>query len=102
MIKIVTKDEARKYLSDSPSEQCFWVNNGPVVKNLEELTSVLPQLSEDAFGHHVNKEKNDFSNWIKDIIGDKKLANDLLSSKTKESALKKLKDRLSSLKKKAA
>ncbi len=98
---MVTKDEAKRYLSDTPPEQCFWVNNGPILKNLEDLTNFLPNMSEESFRHHVNKEKNDFSNWINDVFCDKKLANDLLSSKTKDSILKKVKNRLNSLKKKA-
>lgn len=99
---MVTKDEARKYLCDVAPEQCFWVNNGPVLKNLEELANFLPEMSEDTFRHHVNSEKNDFSNWVKDIIGDQKLADNLLSSSTRESALKKVMSRLNSLRKKAA
>ena len=98
---MLTKDEARKYLSDAPPEQCFWVNNGPILKNVEELANALPELNDEAFHHHVNNEKNDFSSWIKDTIGDQKLANDLLSSKSKDSALKKIRNRLNSLKKKA-
>ena len=98
---MTTKDEARKYLSDVASEQCFWVNNGPILKNLEELANVLPEISDDTFQHHVNNEKNDFSNWIKDVVGDQQLANDLLSSKSKYSALNKIRNRLNSLKKKA-
>jgi len=98
---MVTKDEARKYLSDCNPEQCFWVNNGPILKNMEEFANVLPELSDDVFSHHVNSEKNDFSSWIRDVIGDSKLAKDLLGSKSKESALKKIRSRVNSLKKKA-
>lgn len=58
-------------------------------------------MSDEIFHHHVNNEKNDFSSWIRDVIGDQKLANDLLSSRNKESAVKKLRARLNSLKKKA-
>lgn len=98
---MVKKDEARRYLSDVAPEQCFWVNNGPILKNLEELANVLPEMSDETFQHHVNKEKNDFSAWVNDTLGDQKLANDLLSSKSKDSALKKIRSRLNSLKKKA-
>ena len=98
---MVTKDEAKRYLSDAAPEQCFWVNSGPIIKNLDELASVLPELNDEIFNHHMNNEKNDFSNWIKDVIGDQALANDLLSSKNKNSALKKIRNRLNSLKKKA-
>lgn len=58
-------------------------------------------MSDESYSHHVNMEKNDFSRWINDIIGDQQLANDLLSSKNKESAVKKIKNRLNSLRKKA-
>ena len=98
---MVTKEEAKKYLCDTSPEQCFWVNNGPILKNIEELANALPEMSNDIFHHHVNNEKNDFSNWVKDVIGDDKLANDLLSSKTKDSAVKKIRSRLNSLKRKA-
>ena len=97
---MVTREEAAKYLSDAPAEQCFWANDGHVLKNLSELAGAFPQMSKDAYSYHANKEKNDFSKWINDIIGDKKLANDLLSSKTKDSAVKKLNSRLAVLKKK--
>lgn len=99
---MVTKEEAKRYLCDAAPEQCFWVNNGPILKNLDELANVLPDMNDEAFHHHVNNEKNDFSAWINDIIGDKALANELLSSKNKDSALKKLQKRMNSLKKKAA
>ena len=98
---MLTKNEARRYLSDVPQEQSFWVNSGVVLRNLEDLANTLPDMNDDVFRHHVNKEKNDFSNWIGDVVGDKLLANDLRSSKNKDSALKKVRNRLVSLKKKA-
>ena len=99
---MVTKDEAKKYLCDAAPEQCFWVNNGPIIKNMEELANFMPEISDDAFKHHVNSEKNDFSNWVRDVIGDAKLANELVSSKNKDSTLKKIRNRISILKKKAS
>ncbi len=98
---MVAKEEAKRYLCDTAPEQCFWVNNGPILKNLEELANALPDMSDETFHHHVNNEKNDFSNWFRDVIGDQKLANDVLSSKNKESVLKKVRNRLNSLRKKA-
>ena len=98
---MVTKEEAKRYLCDTSPEQCFWINNGAVLKNMDELANALPDMSNETFNHHVNNEKNDFSNWIKEVIGDRQLANDLLSSKSKDSSLKKVRNRLNSLKKKA-
>ena len=101
MAKIVTKEEAVKYLSDAPPEQSFWVNNGPVLKNLHELSDFFPQINSETYSHHVNADKNDFSKWVNDIIGDKKLANELLSSKNKDSMVKKVSARVAMLKKKS-
>ncbi|MBI2558334.1 hypothetical protein HYW20_03345 [Candidatus Woesearchaeota archaeon] len=98
---MAAKDNVKGYLNDAAPEQCFWVNNGPILKNLEELANALMQMNDDTFRHHVNNNKNDFSSWVNDVIGDKKLANELLSSKTKISAAKKVVTRLGSLKKKA-
>ena len=95
------KEEARKFLADASPECCFWVNDGSVIKNLEELHNALASMSNEAFIHHVNKEKNDFSNWVKDILGDKRLADDLMKSKTKQSVVNKVKQRLQVLKRSA-
>lgn len=97
---MATKDEAKRYLNDCAPEQCFWVNNGPILRNIEELSNTLPEMSSDVFGHHVGADKNDFGNWIRDVIGDQKLANDILSSRNKESMAKKVKARVNALKKK--
>ena len=95
------KEEARKILADVSPECCFWVNNGPVVKNLEELSNALPGIGNETFMHHVNKEKNDFSSWVRDILGDQMLADDLMKSKTKQSVINKVKQRLQVLKRSA-
>ena len=98
---MAAKEDIMKYLCDVPVEQCFWVNNGSALKNLDELGNSLAQMSDETYSHHVNNEKNDFSRWINDVIGDQQLSNNLLSSKNKESAAKKIVNRLNSLKKKA-
>ena len=98
---MVNKEEAKKYLSDCPEQNSFWVNDGNVLKNLDQLMDELKHINDVTFHYHVNENKNDFSNWINDIIGDHYLAKELHQAKTKSSALKKLKERLSSLKKRA-
>ena len=99
---MLTKEDAKRYIGNTPPERCFWLNDGSTLKNLEELSNAFPRMSDETFRHHVNGGKNDFSNWVKDVIGDKKLAHDLMASKNKVSALKKLRSRLNSLKKKAS
>ncbi len=34
-------------------------------------------MSDESYAFHANMERNDFTNWVKDIIKDERLANDL-------------------------
>ena len=66
-----------RILHDIEGEKRFFCHDGYVIKNLDELAQYLNKMTEDVFQYHVNSEKNDFSNWIRDVIGDQKLASDL-------------------------
>ena len=90
MSRKLLPEVARKFLGDVENDKKFWVNNGTVLKNLDELLDALNSMSNDTFQYHANSEKNDFSRWIGDVIGDKKLAEDLAKSKNKKSVIKKL------------
>lgn len=68
---------ARNILSDVASDKCFWVNNGPVLRNLRELRDLIDELPRETFRHHVNSDRNDFANWIRFVIGDEALAEKL-------------------------
>ena len=46
-------------LKDVKPENCFWINNGPIIRNLQEVTNTLAYMSEETFKHHVNDQKND-------------------------------------------
>ena len=91
----------KKLLSTAPEQHHFFVADGTRIGNLPQLVGALETMHEDTYNFHANSERNDFSNWVKDIIGDNKLANDLLSSRGRDSAVKKIRSRLNSLKKKA-
>ncbi len=67
---------------NAQNESCFWVNNGPVLKNLKDLKKSLLIMSKETFSYHVNKEKNDFAVWIKNVLQDEMLANKLAKIKT--------------------
>ncbi|MFH1331718.1 MAG: DUF5752 family protein [archaeon] len=55
-------------------EKAFWVSDGRYVRNIYELVQVFEDMKEKTFKYHVNKKKNDFSEWIRQVIGDEKLA----------------------------
>jgi hypothetical protein len=71
------KQEAQRLLSDVPGEKVFWVNGGRVLRNLKELGEELKTMSDDTYTYHANLQKNDFINWVRDVIGDEKLAGNL-------------------------
>jgi hypothetical protein len=101
MIRI-TKSRAEKMLGDVPAEKRFWCQDGQVLKNLPELEKALRNMKEATFRHHASEARNDFSNWVRDVIGDEKLSSDLLKSTTRAQAAKSVASRIASLKQKMA
>ena len=77
-------------LMEVPHEKKFFLSTGEVINSVEELMEKLKSMEEHVFKHHVNAERNDFANWIRDVFLDKKLAREIARLKTKESMAKKL------------
>lgn len=77
-----------------PERRDFGVRTVGSQKNLQELETALREMEDETFSHHVSEARNDFSNWVKDVIGDDKLAGDLNRSKTKTQAAKYVDDRI--------
>jgi hypothetical protein len=65
-------------------ENYFVLGNGGVIKSIKELAETLEYLSDDEFRYHVNDSKNDFANWIRDVFGEKDLADRLFATKDKK------------------
>ena len=84
----------KKELINADDANLFWVNGNGGLRNLKELAECLKVMPVEAYEHHVNAEKNDFANWVGDVLLDKKLATDLKKSKTQAAALKKVEARL--------
>jgi len=71
-------------------EKYFFVNDGTVIKHLGELPDALRNMSPETFNYHVNTDKNDFHNWVKDVFQHPSLARKIKSSKQKELMAKKV------------
>lgn len=51
---------------------CF---NGSQLNSVRDLALALEDMNEDVFKHHVNDDKNDFSEWVLNCAEDEELAN---------------------------
>jgi hypothetical protein len=99
MVKIVkiSKEEANRRLGDVPDGKHFWCHDGRLIKNLGELEKALNHMSDETFHYHSGEGKSDFSSWIRDVVGDNKLANDLGKAKSRIQASKAVAQRISFL-----
>jgi len=99
MAKIIriSKEEARRRLNDVPDDKRFWCHDGRPVKNLGELERALNEMSDETFRYHSEEGRTDFSNWVRDVVGDEKLAKDLAGAKSRVQAGKAVAQRISFL-----
>ena len=93
----IDKNKAKDRLGNVPEDKVFWVNDGKVLRNLKDIPAALVDMSEETFKYHVNKDKNDFKNWISDVVGDEKLARSIARTRSKEMMLRKLDKRINKL-----
>jgi hypothetical protein len=96
MAKILKKD-AKKYLAKVSQDQAFWCSDGRILKNLRELEKALTGMADKTFAYHSNGDKADFSNWVKNAIGDEQLAKDLGKSPSRTQAAKSVSTRIALL-----
>jgi hypothetical protein len=68
------KPDAARILADTDGDKRFFCQDGCAIKNLTELVDCLNHMTVEAFRYHVTSEKNDFSNWVRDVLGDEILA----------------------------
>ena len=98
MVKI-TRAVAAKWLGEVAPEKVFWCHDGRVIKTMAELKTALDEMSDETFLYHVGGGKNDFSNWVRDVIGDDKLAADLAATSDRYLAAGRVASRITSLSK---
>ena len=77
----------------------FRTCNGVVIHNIFELANYLTGCSDYDFRYHVNDDhhKNDFAIWVREVVLDKQLADQLDSTLEKDEYLRKIKHRLKEL-----
>ena len=97
----LTKNQAKKFLSPVPESNVFWCNDGSIFRDIKEFKEALAIMSDHTFTYHSNVAKKDFSNWIRDVVGDERLAQNLESASDRQQAFKIVEERCSLLASKA-
>jgi hypothetical protein len=82
----ISSDEAGRRLGDVPVEKRFWCHDGRYISNLAELGKALNDMGDETFGYHSGGGRTDFGNWVRDVVGDQKLANDLTRARSRAQA----------------
>ena len=87
-------------MADVPKEYAFRCHDGLILQSMKQLGSALNSMTDETYVFHVNTKKNDFSNWVRDIIKDGMLANDLQKATNRAQAAKLVANRMAILSKK--
>ncbi len=96
MAKILRQD-AEKLLAKVPEQFVFWCNDGRILHDMKELAEALTSMTDETFAYYSNDYKKDFGNWVRDVIGDQKLAGDLDKSLSRTEAARVVAKRLAFL-----
>ncbi len=75
-------------MANAPDDKRFWVSDGKVLRNVNDLYGALKAMSDGTFRHHVNKEKNDFAKWLREVLKESRLARQIKRVKTREATIK--------------
>lgn len=94
------KQVTKKLLADVPEEYVFRCGNGHILRNMKELANELKAMPDEDYAFHANAEKNDFANWVRDIIKDAGLAKDLQRASNRLQAANAVASRVAALAKK--
>ncbi|NQV08446.1 hypothetical protein HQ529_01185 [Candidatus Woesearchaeota archaeon] len=81
-------------LADVRPEKHFVANDGTVIKNIYSLVDSLKKINNNTFEHHVNNDRNDFANWIRHVLKDKELADNIQRLKNKTKIIRKIERRI--------
>ncbi len=75
-----------KVFGKAKDDKAFYLSDGRVLHDLSELASSFQDMGNDTFVRHVSGGHNDFGNWVKDVLGDSELADQLNVAKTQVEA----------------
>lgn len=72
--------------ADAPPGKLFFVFGGSPCKNLNELSQALQAMSDEQYVFHTVPRGNDFARWVKEVLGQSRLATRLEKAKNRREA----------------
>lgn len=93
------ENEFASMFNDIKEGQYFKLDDGTVIKNLNDMVAALEGMDNKVFSRYCNKRKNDFANWAKHVLRNELLANELSKISGREDLLARLKMHGGSVKK---
>ncbi len=67
-----------------PKDKAFEAIDGSEIRDLITLADTLESMSDDSYYYHVEAQRNDFSNWVRDCLGETELATKMECSDNRE------------------
>jgi hypothetical protein len=65
----------------------LWLSDGRVIKNIQELYNAIKNMKDNVYKEHVSGEKNEFADWVGEILGQESLASQLAKASKKDATL---------------
>jgi glycogen debranching enzyme len=91
---IRNKEDAQRVLRHVSDEKRFYCHDGKILNNIYELKIALEAMSAHTYNHHVTDEKNDFARWVREVLIDDKLSNDLVKCPDTKDATRTVAERI--------
>ncbi|MFH1637525.1 MAG: hypothetical protein ABIB71_03815 [Candidatus Woesearchaeota archaeon] len=85
-------------LEEVPWEKQFWTHDGRVIRAIEDMEEIFKTMDDNVFAQHVNDWKNDFAKWVREVVGDEVLADELIKTKDRKSSISIVKKRVRKIK----
>ena len=83
-MSVILENATLGNLYSAGPDKYFVMDNGQVVRDLKELLETLKDMDDAIFSKHLNKEKNDFSSWVRHVYRNDFLADKMMTCHTKE------------------
>jgi len=82
--KTVETGEKTEIHKEVDEDYHFYLANGTQIKSVKGLIDALDTMDDATFTSHVNSGKNDFAEWIRVVLNNNTLADQMRSQTTKE------------------